>query len=52
MQNYIGIGFVFLCLAVLVGIVGVLGYQLSLSKEKIDASPVAFTNQSDKIADE
>lgn len=39
MQKYIGIGFVILCLAVLAGIVGVLGYQFNLSKEKVDISP-------------
>ena len=39
MEIYIGIGFVILCLAVLVGIIGIFKYQFSLSKEKVDISP-------------
>lgn len=47
MDKYIGIGFVILCLAVLAGVVGVLGYQFHLSKEKVDISPAkANINQS------
>ena len=53
MERYIGIGFVILCLAVLAGIVGILGYQLSINKEKIDISPAtANINQSNKTTDE
>ncbi len=53
MQNYIGIGFVILCLAVLAGIVGILGYQFHLDKEKVDISPAnANINQSNKTTDE
>ena len=49
MQKYIGIGFVILCFAVLAGIVGILGYQFHLSKEKVDISPAnANINQSNK----
>lgn len=39
MEKYIGIGFVILCLAVLAGVVGVLGYQIHIDKEKADISP-------------
>ena len=39
MEIYIGIGFVILCLAILVGIIGIFKYQFSLSKEKVDISP-------------
>lgn len=39
MEKYIGIGFVILCLAVLAGVIGVLGYQMHISKEKVDISP-------------
>ena len=39
MEKYIGIGFVILCLAVLAGIVGVLGYHFYADKEKVDISP-------------
>lgn len=53
MEKYIGIGFIILCLAVLAGIVGILGYQLSINKEKIDISPAtANINQSNKTTDE
>lgn len=47
MEKYIGIGFVILCLSVLAGIIGILGYQLHLDKEKVDISPAnANINQS------
>lgn len=53
MQNYIGIGFVILCLSVLAGIVGILGYQFHLDKEKVDISPAnANINQSNVSTDE
>lgn len=49
MQKYIGFGFVILCFAVLAGIVGILGYQFHLSKEKVDISTVnANINNSNK----
>ena len=49
MEKYIGIGFVILCLAVLAGVIGVLGYQFHLDKEKVDISPAeANINQSQK----
>lgn len=41
MEKYIGIGFVILCLAVLAGIVGILGYHFYADKEKIDISPAS-----------
>ena len=44
MEKYIGIGFIFLCLSVLVGITGIIRYQLSLNKEKIDISPAKDIN--------
>lgn len=47
MEIYIGIGFVILCIAVLVGIIGILKYRFSLSKEKVDISPTK-TNTDDK----
>ena len=53
MEKYIGIGFVILCLAVLAGIVGILRYQFSIDKEKIDISPATTnTNQSNRTTDE
>ena len=45
-NKYISIGFMFLCLAVLAGIIGIFGYQFVLSKEKVDISPVTNINQS------
>ena len=39
MEMYIGIGFIILCLAVLAGIVGILGYHFYADKEKVDISP-------------
>lgn len=52
MEKYIGLGFVFLCLAVLVGIVGIIGYHIFINKEKIDISPVTNTNPSHNNSDE
>lgn len=52
MEKYLGVGFVILCLAVLVGIVGVLGYQLYIDKEKVEISPAANINQSKNTTDE
>ncbi len=46
MEKYIGLGFVFLCLSVLVGIIGIVGYHLFINKEKIDISPATNINQS------
>ena len=51
MEMYIGIGFVFLCLAVLVEIIGIIGYQLFINKEKVDISPIANINKSYKNND-
>lgn len=49
MDKSIGIGFVILCLAILAGVVGILGYQFHISKEKVDISPAKDnTNQSNK----
>ena len=52
MEVYIGIGFIFLCLAVLVGMVGIVKCHFSLSKEKVEISPVTEINQSNKTTDE
>lgn len=52
METFLGIGFVFLCLAVLVGIAGIVRYHLYIDKEKVDISPAADTNQSKKSTDE
>lgn len=51
MEKYIGIGFVILCLAVLAGVVGILGYQIHIDKEKADISP-AKANISTPISNE
>ncbi len=49
MEKYIGIGFVILCLAVLAGVIGILGYQFHIDKEKVDISPAeANINHSQK----
>ncbi len=53
MEKYIGIGFVILCLSVLAGVVGILGYQFHTDKEKVDISPAkANINQSNNSTDE
>lgn len=53
MENYIGIGFVILCLSILAGIVGILGYRFYLDKEKVDISPAtANINQSNNSTNE
>ncbi len=44
-KKFISIGFMFLCLAILVGIMGIFGYQLFINKEKVDVSPVTEINQ-------
>ena len=46
MEKYLGIGFIILCVAVLVGIAGILGYHVSLHKEKIEITPADNSNQS------
>ena len=48
MEIYIGIYLVILCLAVLVGIIGIFKYQFSLSKEKVDISPSTNTDNKPK----
>ena len=45
-DKYISIGFVILCLSVLVCTIGIFGYQLFISKEKVEVSPVTNINQS------
>ena len=45
MEIYIGLGFVILCIAVLVGVIGIFKYQFSLSKDKVDISPTTNTDQ-------
>lgn len=52
MEKFIGVGFVFLCVSVLVGITGILGYQVSVHKEKVEISPVTEINQSNKTTNE
>ena len=53
MDNYIGIGFVILCLCVLVSILGIFGYQLYKDKEKTDISPAkANISKSKNTTDE
>lgn len=44
MEKFIGIGFVILCVSVLVGITGILGYQVSIHKEKVEISPATEIN--------
>ena len=54
MEKYLGIGFVILCVAVLVGIIGVVGYQFYASKEKVDISHAKtnINNNSDTSSNE
>ena len=52
MEKYLGIGFVVLCVAVLVGITGILGYQVSIHKEKVEISPATDINQSKNTTNE
>lgn len=51
MEKYIGIGFVILCLAVLVGIVGLIGYKFYIGKEKVNISPTKtdINNKSENV---
>ena len=39
MEKYIGAGFVILCLTLLVGIIGILGYQIHIHKKIVDIRP-------------
>ena len=52
MDNYIGIGFIILCFAVLAGMLGILGYQFHKNKENVDISPAKTNiNKSNKDND-
>lgn len=51
-NKYISIGFMFLCLALLVGMIGVFGYQLFINKEKVEVSPATYLNQSNNSTHE
>ena len=44
-EKYIGIGFIILCLTLLVSVIGILGYRLYINKEMIDISPSTNINQ-------
>ncbi len=46
MDKYIGIGFIILCLSVLVGILGIFRYQFTINNEKTDISPATNISQS------
>ena len=52
MEKYLGIGFIILCVALLVGITGIVGYQISIHKEKIEITPADNFNQSNKTTDD
>ena len=39
MEYFIGVGFVVLSIAVLVGICGIVGYAIHIHKKKVDISP-------------
>ena len=52
MEIYIGIGFAILCLAVLVGIIGILKYQFKLDKDKVDISPTTNIDQPNNSTNE
>ena len=52
MEKYLGIGFIILCVSVLVGIAGILRYQVSIHKEKVEISPATEINQSKNTTDE
>ena len=51
MEKYLGISFVILCIAVLVGIIGIVGYQFRASKEKVNISPTKtdINNKSENV---
>ena len=44
MDIYIEIGFIFLCISVLVGIIGIIKYHFLMTKEKIDIGPATDIN--------
>lgn len=39
MEKYLGVGFVILCLALLVGMIGIFGYQIHIHKKNVDIKP-------------
>ena len=51
MEKYLGIGFVILCLAILVGIIGIVRYQFYIDKEKVNISPTKtdINNKSENV---
>ena len=46
MEAYIGIGFVILCLAILVFIVALVNYSIRLDKKELDIGPNKTTSSS------
>ena len=51
MEKYIGIGFIILCFAILIWVIGIVKYQLHIDKEKINISPTKtdIKNKSEKV---
>jgi len=47
MEKYLGIGFIILCLAVLVGIIGIFRYRFYIDKEKADIKPALLVDTDD-----
>ena len=52
MDKYIGIGFIILCLSVLVCTIGIFGYQFTINKEMTNISPATNISQSNNTTGE
>ncbi len=46
MYTLVGIGFVVLCLTILVGIAGIFGYIVHITKKKLEVAPAKVNSKS------
>lgn len=49
MEIYIGIGFIILCLALLVFVAGIVGYAIKLTRKELDVAPSKSTSSSNDL---
>ena len=49
MEIYIGIGFIILCLALLVFVTGIVGYTIKLTRKELDVAPTKSTSSSNSL---
>lgn len=49
MEIYIGIGFIILCLAILVFVAGIVGYTIKLTRKELGVAPSKSTSSSNEL---